>query len=267
MKRIALTVFCALIVGVIAATSVSAETPRAQLRSFMCVTALDPPSRAISITAVMRPLNGTTKLQLKFQLFSRTSSTRPYTRVRGGDLNSWVSPTDASLGTRAGDVWKLNKPVVDLKAPATYRFRVTFRWIGAHDKVLGTSVRTTASCFQPELRPDLEVKSIAVEAVPGNANANAYVAAIRNRGATAAGPFEVQFIDGSVVKTHSLTGLAAHTTIHERFIGPLCTSGPATVTADPVDAIDDYNRSNNSLNVTCSSTPSATGATLHSRVQ
>src|SRR5947209_13601920 len=118
MKRIALTVFFALALGVVAAASaVSADPPRTQLRSFMCVTALDPPSRAISVTAVMRPLPGTSKLQLKFQLYSRSSSTRPYARVRGGDLNKWVSPGDPTIGTRAGDVWKVNKPVVDLKAP------------------------------------------------------------------------------------------------------------------------------------------------------
>jgi subtilase family serine protease len=91
-----------------------------------------------------------------------------------------------------------------------------------------------------------------------------YVALIRNRGATAAGPFQVQFIDGSVVKSRSVAALPAHSTIHQRFVGPLCTSGPATVTADPVDAVDDYDRANNSLTVTCSST---TNATLHSRVQ
>jgi len=161
-------------------------------------------------------------------------------------------------------VWTVIKQVVDLKAPATYRLRAIFRWIGDHNKVLGTTVRTSPSCYQPELRPDLQVKTIDVEAVPGNSNANEYVAVIRNRGATAAGPFQVQFIDGSVVKSHSVTSLPAHATIHQRFLGPLCTSGPATVTADPVDAVDDYDRANNSLSVTCSSTA---GATLHSSVQ
>jgi CARDB len=264
MKRIALTAFCTLAVGVIAAASVSADPPRTQLNKFMCVTALDPPSRAISVTAVMRPVSGTSKLQIKFQLYSRSSSSRPFTRVRGGDLNRWVSPSDPTLGRRSADEWTVIKQVVDLKAPAIYRLRAIFRWIGAHDKVLGTTTRTSPSCYEPELRPDLLVKTIRVEAVPGNAKANAYVAVIRNRGATAAGPFQVQFIDGSVVKSHSITGLAAHSTIHQRFVGPLCTSGPATVTADPVDAVDDYDRANNSLSVTCSSTA---GATLHSSVQ
>ncbi len=264
MKRIALTAFCTLAVGAIAATSVNADPPRSQLSKFMCVTALDPPSRAMSVTAVMRPLTRTSKLQLKFQLYSRSSSTHPFTRVRGGDLNRWVSPSDPTLGRRSADVWTVIKQVVDLKAPATYRVRAIFRWIGAHDKVLGTTVRTSPSCYQPELRPDLQVKTITVEAVPGNADANEYVAVISNRGATAAGPFQVQFIDGSVVKSHSVASLPAHSTIHQRFLGPLCTDGPAAVTADPVDAVDDYNRANNSLSVTCSSTA---GATLHSSVQ
>ncbi|MGZ4196933.1 MAG: CARDB domain-containing protein [Solirubrobacteraceae bacterium] len=254
MKRIALLAFCTLAVGVLAATSVSAEPPRTQLTKFMCVTALDPPSRAISVTAVMRPLQDTSKLQIKFQLYARSSNARPFVRVHGGDLNRWVSPSDPTLGQRSADVWSVIKQVVDLKAPATYRVRAIFRWIGAHNKVLATMSRTSASCYQPELRPDLQVKTINVEAVPSNANANAYVAVIRNRGATAAGPFQVQFIDGSVVKSHSVQSLPPHSTIRQRFVGPLCTSGPAMVTADPVDAVDDYDRANNSLTVTCSAT-------------
>jgi hypothetical protein len=264
VKRIAVTAFCTLAVGVIAAASVSADPPRSQLTRFMCVTAPDPVSRAISVTAVMRPLSHTSKLQIKFQLYSRSSSARPFTRVRGGDLNRWVSPSDPTLGRRSADVWSVIKQVVDLKAPADYRLRAIFRWIGSHNKVLGTSVRTSANCYEPELRPDVRVKTITVEAIPGNPNANTYVAVIGNRGATAAGPFQVQFIDGSVVKSRSVTTLPAHSTIRQRFVGPVCTSGPATVNADPVGAVDDYDRANNSLTVTCSSTA---GATLHSRVQ
>ena len=49
-------------------------------------------------------------------------------------------------------MWTVIKQVVDLKAPAIYRLRAVFRWIGAHDKVLGTMTRTSPSCYQPELR-------------------------------------------------------------------------------------------------------------------
>ncbi len=129
--------------------------------------------------------------------------------MRGGDLNAWVNPTDPTLGRHPDDKWNLIKQVVDLKAPATYRFRVSFRWIGAHGRVLGTATRNGPSCYQPELRPDLQVRTISVKAVPGRPDVNAYVALIRNAGATAAGPFEVQFSDGGVLKTHTVSRLAS----------------------------------------------------------
>jgi CARDB protein len=252
MKRIAPTVLFALALAAGPAATVGADTPRASLRSPLCVTAMDPVSRAISITAVMRPLTGTMRMQLKFDLLRRTAIARPFTRVRGGDLSTWVNPTDPTLGQHPNDRWNLIKQVVDLKAPATYRFRVSFRWLGAHGRVLGTATRTSPTCYQPELRPDLQVRAIDVEAVAGRPDVNAYVAVIRNAGASAAGPFEVQFSDGDVLKTRTVSELAPHSSIKEQFIGPLCTAGAATLTADPTNLVDDLNRANNSLNVVCS---------------
>lgn len=255
MKRLTLLVFCVLAIGLIAASSAIAS-PRARLRAPTCVTALDPPSRAISITATMRPMANTTKMQVKFDLTSRANGSRPFTRVRGGDLNKWVTPNDPTLGQHPNDVWNVIKQVVDLKAPATYRFKVAFRWFGAHGKVLNTVVRTGASCNQPELRPDLQVKTIAVQALAGRPGVDEYIALIRNTGATATGPFDVQFTDGAVVKTHSVDDLDPHTSIRQRFTGPSCGTAMVNVTADPGDQVDDLNRANNSLNVTCSATPS-----------
>jgi CARDB len=263
MKRFALIVFCALVVGLTAAATVGANPPRSRLRSPVCVTALDPPSRAISITAVMRPLPGTTRMQLKFQLLSRAGSSRPFTRVRGGDLNTWVTPKDPTLGRRPNDVWNVIKQVVDLKAPATYRFRVAFRWIGAQGKVLGAFVRNGQHCYQPELRPDLQVRTISVKAITGRPSADEYIALIRNAGATATGPFEVRFSDGDVLKTHNVDDLAPHASVNEHFVGPLCSASNAKITADPSDQVDDLNRANNSLNVTCSS---PAGKASHPRV-
>lgn len=252
MKRIALIVFCLLALGVTAAATVTADPPRASLKSPLCVTAMDPVSRAISITAVMRPVTGTMKMQLKFELLRRTGSGRPFTRVHGGDLNTWLNPTDPTLGQHPSDKWNLIKQVVDLKAPATYRFRVTFRWLGTHTRVLGAATRSSPTCFEPELRPDLQVRTIGVGAVTGRPNVNDYVALIRNAGASATGAFEVQFSDGDVLKTRPVADLAAYSSIKVTFIGPLCTAGTATVTADPTDMVDDLNRANNALSVVCS---------------
>jgi hypothetical protein len=256
MKRLCVTgamLIAVVCVGVTVAAA--APSPRAQLTDFVCQQAMDPATRAISITAVMRPRPGTRNLSVRFELLTRSQATPAATLVRFGDLGAWISPTDRALGQQPGDVWKVNKPVVDLTAPATYRFRVTFRWTGAGGRSLGSAVRYSPRCTQPELRPDLAVSSILVEPIAARPNSDAYLAQIANQGATSAGPFEVVFAsgDGSKVKTHTVAHLGAHRTVLVTFVGPLCAAGGApTVTADPTEQIDDFNRANNVLSATCS---------------
>jgi hypothetical protein len=225
------------------------------LVGFVCQRALDPPNRSISVRAVMRPLTGTRSLLLKFELLQKVRGMAAAKSVTGaGDLGIWLSPKDPTLGRRVGDVWELNKAVYNLAAPATYRFRVTFRWIGAHDKVLGTAVKLSASCFQRELRPDLLVRSVTVSAIAHRPHKELYTAVIANRGATGAGQFQVLFTpgDGSTPQTHTISHLGAHSSRLESFVGPLCdAASPPTVVADSTSEVDDYNRDNNAMTVTC----------------
>jgi hypothetical protein len=259
VKRFAVTgVVAACAVSTVAglgASAVGAATPpRARVQGLTCQHALDPPARAVSITAVMRPVRGTVRMQLRFQLLSRGKGAASYAPVTGGDLGTWKSPSNPTLGQRAGDVWKLTKPIVGLAAPASYRFRVSFRWLGAHGRVLGTAVRSSGVCFQPELRPDLLVQSITVQSVLDRPRVNRYVAVIRNAGASASGPFEVLFTPGGAraVKTAQVTDLAAYAKVTKTFLGPACSNaGAPTVTADPEDKVDDFKRSNNSMTAVC----------------
>jgi hypothetical protein len=260
MKRLLIATSTVLALGSLTAAEVSASQPRARLRRFVCQRALDPPARAVSVTAMMRPLPGTLKMALRFELLAKSKSHGSYRALTGGDLGTWISPANPTLGQRAGDVWILNKQVVDLAAPASYRFRVFFRWSGAHNHVLGTAMRDSSTCVQPELRPDLLVQSIDVQAVSGRPSEDRYVATIRNAGATAAGMFDVWFSpgDGQDVKTRFLPdGLGARSNVKVSFLGPACTStSTPTVTVDPKDEVDDYNWANNSLTAVC---PGSTG--------
>jgi CARDB len=204
---------------------------------------------------VMRPVPDTRKMQLRFQLYSRANAAPAFSPVIGGDLGTWITPKDPTLGQRPGDVWNLQKQVADLLAPATYRFRVSFRWLGVHGHVLATAMKLSAMCFQPELRPDLLVESFTAQAIPRQPNENRYIATIRNDGATAAGPFEVLFAPGGVapVKTKQVAGLASKARIALVFVGPVCNSAaPPTVTVDPTDQVDDFNRANNTAAAVCS---------------
>jgi CARDB len=246
-----------------AGTQTSAQTSalaRAGLTRFVCHRALDPAERAISVTAAMRPLTGTKHMALKFNLLSTSPLTGATTAVHFGDLGTWKTPKDPTLGQLPGDVWNLQKSVYQLAAPSTYRFRVLFRWTGRGGQVIGTAVRFSSKCLQIELRPDLLVSSIAVTAIPNRPNYDLYTAVIENTGNSAAGPFEVLFApaDGSAPKTDTVQLLHAHASTSLSFVGPLCTSSTdPTITADSTDEVDDLNRANNSLTATCpASTPS-----------
>ena len=231
----------------------SAVPPRSHLRSFVCRRAVDPVGRTISVTAVMRPVTGTMRMAVRFDLLSRSRSGGTFSPIHGGDLGTWLSPIDQpTLGQRPGDVWVVNHPVAALPAPATYRYRVVFRWTGAKGRVLATKTRVTANCYEPELRPDLSVKSIAVQPILGKPNLDSYVVLLKNGGATAAGPFTVEFAVPGLIVDRTVQRLAAHTTRTEIYQGPLCTTtSDPTVTVDPAHRILDLNPNNNSLQATC----------------
>ncbi len=243
-----------------AAASPTANPPRAHLRGFVCQHALEPVQRLISVVAVMRPVTGTKRLELRFDLIAKGPAAAASGYVRGGDLGTWISPPKQpiTLGTRPGDVWSLNHPVADLPAPATYRFRVTFRWLGADGRVVAETVRESAKCFQPELRPDLQAVSLVAKPIPNKPKRDSYIATITDAGFTGAGQFDVEFADGTSITSHVVPRIKAHQTLTLSFEGPACNaSAPPTMTIDPTEQVDDYNRTNNSLTANCGVTTPA----------
>ncbi len=236
----------------------SAAASRAQLRGFVCQTALDPAGRAVSITAVMRPVTGTQRLEMKFQLLSKPTGAASFTALTGSGLGSWQSPPaqHPPLGRRSGDVWIVHHPVVVLSAPAVYRFRVSFRWIGSHGKVLATTTKSSPTCRQPELRPDLLVESFVASPVAGHPHLNSFAAVIRNAGATAARNFYVEFSDGAKTTSHQIKRIPAHGKVTLTFTGPACTTtSPPSLTIDPQGVVDDLNRTNNTATAVCPAGP------------
>lgn len=244
----------ALAVGGGAVAVALADAPHARLTSFVCQTALDPAARAISITAVMRPITGTEKMSMRFQLLKRAKRRGRPVALAGTDLNTWLTPKNPTLGSRPGDRWVVKHPVVDLAGPDFYRFKVAFRWIDASDHVLGKTTRTSAMCFQPERRPDLEVAQIQVAPAPQHPGQDLYLATIRNVGKTISEPFTIQFSGGSSPTSppKSSGPLRAHQAANVRFLEPPCSaSAPATITVYPQNPVDDANPNNNSAKTTC----------------
>jgi hypothetical protein len=257
MKRVFVLLCGVLAVASGGAVAAPAKSPpRAQLEHFVCQTARDPAARGIDLWAVMRPVPHTIRMALRFQLFEKPHRGAAAVELHGQGLGTWIYPPPETppLGQRPGDLWKDHHPIAQLSiAPAYYKVKVTFRWIGAHGRTLATAVRNSPTCFQPELRPDLEVAAIGVKPSPTQPSRDLYSALIRNLGASSAGPFDVQIAGGTLMKTKTVQLLGAHSKTVVSFVGPRCNqSAPPTVTVDPTGQIDDFNRANNALTVTCS---------------
>jgi hypothetical protein len=136
--------------GAFAVVASAAEPPRAELDGFACHRAADALDRWITVTAVMRPVPGTERMALRFDLQRIAAHSGSFVNVRGGDLGQWRYPSNPpTLGQSPNDVWKLTKDVVNLQAPAVYRFHVTFRWTGTGGRVLDRAVRLSARCSEP----------------------------------------------------------------------------------------------------------------------
>lgn len=232
-----------------------AAASQTQLTNTVCHRALDPTSRRLALTAVMRPVSGTESMAMMFDLERSTTRTGTFAIVRGRGLDVWVHPANPTLGQRAGDIWRLNQKVSNLSGSAYYRFRVAFRWTGANHKPLATVSEFGPLCYQPELRPDLQVQSITVKPVSDDPSEDNYTALIVNRGRTGAGPFELELeLPSAAPHSTTVPGLAAHAKRTEEIEAPACTPGSqVTMIADPSGAIDDYDRANATLAISCPS--------------
>jgi len=241
-----------------------AGAPETQLGSVECRRALDPKARLVAVEATMRPVDGTLKMAMMFDLLRARGPGAPFRVVHGRGLGKWIHPANPTLGQLPGDVWNVQQKVRNLPAPARYRYRVRFRWTGAGGRVLHEATQLSPVCYEPELRPDLLVRSLTVKPIAAQASEDSYTAVIANRGLTAAGPFDVELtLAAAAPQSQNVPRLAPHASRRETFTGPACTRGsPVTVTVDPTREVDDYDRANNSLTVTC---PAASGTLTYRR--
>ncbi len=227
--------------------------PPASLTAIACRSTLDPTSRRVSVESVMGHLPGTRTLSARLVLIEQQPG-QPAQPVAGGDLGRWLTPAIPTLGRNPDDVWRLAKAVYDIGAPAAYHFVVEFRWIGVGGRILAHRTLSSDACTVRELRPNLLVRSVRVVALARAPHHERYVATIVNAGATASGPFSVSFTPATGIPAHTqpVASLAPHSGEPVTFIGPLCDpADPPTVIADPGGAVDDFNRADNTLTVSC----------------
>ncbi|MBS1869024.1 MAG: hypothetical protein JSS99_05125 [Actinobacteria bacterium] len=211
--------------------------------------------RVAVVGAWMRPVPGGRRMALRIELWERTPGQRWTQRTDVPGLGSWTTPSDAQLGTRAGDVFKYRQAVGRLEVPATYRFHVAFRWLAPDGRVVREAALTTKACREPDLRPDLVLRD--VRALPARGSAVRYVVRVGNDGRSPVARAAIAAtLPGDTApdqRTRVVRALAPGATAEVRFVGPGCPAGgqPATFAADPANAVDEADEANNALSAVC----------------
>jgi hypothetical protein len=224
-----------------AAAAPAAAQDRPPLRAALssCGTGAAEDDRYAVFTASMAAMRGTRRMAMRFDLFERLDGRRRWRPVRPRGFSRW----DRSDPGRAGFVY--TKRVERLKAGATYRAVVRFRWYREGGRVQRTALRRPAVCRQPDERPDLRVTGL--EVLPGpDAGTARYRVVVVNQGRSAAGAFDVGLTVGGAAKRRSVAGLAAGQQTTLDLLAAACEGAePVEATADAGNVVDESDERNN----------------------
>jgi CARDB len=218
----------------------------ATVRVTDCVPDLDPEARSVTFEARVRPVRDSERMQVRFTLQVREDALHAWRRVAAEGFDTWLtSMPDISRYTYA-------KTVTNLSAPASYRTVVRFRWLDADGDVVKSARELSASCRQPDMRPDLEPRR--VDVLPGpDAGTRRYAVTVRNGGRSDADPFTATLEAGEDQPVAlAVLGLAAGAQRVVTFAARPCTAGtPLTVRLDTREAVEEGDEDDNVLIVPC----------------
>lgn len=245
----------ALLLAIAAAATAAAPTPAdAGARLLACRHSSSIDQRVATVSAWMRPLATARRMTLKLDLFQRqqTAGARWTQRTDVPGLGTWTVPSDALLGTRAGDVFKYRQAVGRLVLGANYRFRVSFRWLEDAGAVARESSLTTRVCRQPG--PDLVLTGVRTAPVRDDPTVVRAFVTISNVGRVPAARVFVGSTPATGGVVRRLVGrLEPGASATVSIVGPACANGgtAALFTADPDGFVEEADETNNQLVGAC----------------
>jgi len=250
MRRTA-SMFVVCAVAALAGTSAPAlaATPgKTRVTVPVCHSDIAPLDRRITWVGEMSSLKTGNRMEMRFDVYMRTPADPAWKLVSAPDLGIW---NRAKAGTTA---YKFRQKAVNLAAPASYKARVTFRWLGPKgDKTVKS--KTSQVCEQSDPRPNLRV--VRLDASPLKGGIADYQVVVRNVGGSAAsGPngFDVALaVDGvTQAPNKNVLGLRAGESVQVNFRAPRCKQGGTVkATVDPDQRIDQSDRADDVLELPC----------------
>jgi len=248
--------------AVAAATPTGTGAPPAAASLAACHRSASIAARSVTVATTMRPVGAGKHLLVRIDLYQRSmTGGRWILRSDVPGLSTWTPPSDPSIGSRPNDVFKYRQAVGRLVVPYQYRFKVGFKWLDSSSRVVRTSSTWTATCKQPDLRPDLTITRVKEAPDYEGPSAIRYFVLVKNQGLGVARDVDVAAQFGDVgdaaaapVPDQTIARLAPHATATVEFDGPGCvaTGGlPPVFTVDPDNMIDEANETNNTLAALC----------------
>ena len=221
---------------------------RATLTS--CETGATSAERSAVFSASMPRIKGAERMELRFDFLQRRPGDDDFVRLEVPKLGTWERAQPRVLA------YVVEKRVNALAAPAAYRVRVRFRWLGADGHVLKHSERRSPICTQLDPRPDLVFEKVTTKATVDPRQAR-YDVVVRNRGRGVTTAFAVVTlaVGGARVPSETVSPIAAGAAETVTFFGPRCDGATVLdLMLDTAGAIEEAGESNNTLRLPCAAT-------------
>jgi hypothetical protein len=189
---------------------------------------------------------GAGRMQMRFRLHIREPASEAWRRLAIPGFEAW----ETSVPGRSRYVF--TRRLRELLAPADYRVRVRFRWLGAAGDPVANAAATSRTCHQPDPRPDLVVTRIAVPPAAILTDRR-YVVTVRNTGRGDAPESSLGLaLAGGPPLAEPVAALAPGERARVTFVAPACEPGTAVLaTADADEAVDERDEDDNGRAITC----------------
>jgi hypothetical protein len=216
--------------------------------SSSCRPAVKQLERQFVVTGDMLSLRQGNRMEMRFDLYTKTVAEPAWKLVQAPDLGIW---NRAKPGRTE---YKFRQKTLNLAAPASYKMRVTFHWVGPGGAETFAR-RTSKVCEQRDPRPNLRV--VRLDASPIKGGLANYQVVVRNVGLSAAtGPngFDVVVaVDGVTQPSKNVLGLRAGEMVQVNIPrAQRCKQGGTIkATVDPDQRIDQSDRADDVLELPC----------------
>jgi hypothetical protein len=237
-----LLVAAALPAGALAAAPVPG--PTAELTT--CRTDPSAGGRYAVFTGSMPALTGADRMAMRFDMLQRRAPASDFTAV---DVPKWGRWETSKPGRSS---FTFSRRVNGLAPGTDYSAVVRFRWYDADGVLQRSARRVSATCHQPDTRPDLRAAVLSADRGPEPGTAT-YTYVVRNTGKSPAGPFDLVLTAGGAPQpAQRLGGLDAGAQQVVTLVGPLCQAGSTiSLAVDASDEVDERDETDDVVRSAC----------------